>query len=57
MKYIDIITVVLICSVAKEQSSLLEKVTHSTFLTLKIANALVVLMNNAEMNGSQDVLK
>jgi hypothetical protein len=58
LKYLDIITVVLICSVGKEQGSLLEKVTSSNNLTLlKIANALVVLINNAEMNGSGEVLK
>ncbi len=60
LKYLDIITVVLICSVAKDQAGLLEKVTSSSYnhlLTLKIANALVVLINNAEMNGSREVLK
>jgi len=40
-KYLDYITVGLICSIPKEVGSLLEK----------ISNALVILMNNAENSG------
>ncbi|CDW78104.1 transportin-serine arginine isoform a [Stylonychia lemnae] len=46
-KYLDYMTVGLICSIPKEQGTLLEK----------ISNALVILMNNAETSGQTDRLQ
>lgn len=46
-QYLDYITIALICSIPKEKGTLLEK----------LSNALIILMNNAESQGTLDTLK